>query len=64
MELTSNLIKKKLKEECEINKELTSLRNKVSDSKKVKANKPKETGSHEKPDYQAPRTYEQVLKDT
>jgi hypothetical protein len=30
----------------------------VRDSKKVKANKPKETGSQEKPDYQAPRTYE------
>jgi hypothetical protein len=26
----------------------------VSDSKKVKASKPKETGSQEKPDYQAP----------
>jgi hypothetical protein len=33
----------------------------VSDSKKVKANKPKETGSQEKPDYQAPRTYGHLL---
>jgi hypothetical protein len=33
----------------------------VSDSKKVKASKPKETGSQEKPDYQAPRTYEHLL---
>jgi hypothetical protein len=59
MELTSNLIKKKLKE-SEINKELTSLRNKVRDSSKIKANKPKES-SQEKPDYQAPRTYEHLL---
>jgi hypothetical protein len=33
----------------------------VNDSKKYKANKPKETGSQEKPDYQAPRTYEHLL---
>jgi hypothetical protein len=33
----------------------------VSDSKKVKASKPKETGSQKKPGYQAPRTYEHLL---
>jgi hypothetical protein len=33
----------------------------VIDSKKIKANKPKETGSQEKPDYQAPRSYEHLL---
>jgi hypothetical protein len=61
MELTSNLIKKKLKEKCLINKELTSLRNKVSDSKKIEAIKPKETSSLEKPDYQPPRPYKHLL---
>jgi hypothetical protein len=34
MELTSNLSRKELKE-CKNNKEMTSLRNKVSDSKKI-----------------------------
>jgi hypothetical protein len=33
----------------------------VSESKKVKTNKPKETGSQEKPDYQAPRIYEPLF---
>jgi hypothetical protein len=43
---------------------LTSLRNKVGDSKInifLKANKPKETGSQEKPDNQAARTHKHRL---
>jgi hypothetical protein len=40
---------------------MTSLRNKGSDSKKMKANKLYETGSQEKPNYQAPRTYGHLL---
>jgi hypothetical protein len=33
----------------------------VSDSKKIMANKPKDTGSQDKLGYQAPRTYEHLL---